>query len=190
MDREPTMKDINLLIEKFKMNTAAGHSEAAFKTTINDIAKFYCDNFELESDEVAILLSDKDNMVMSFAYPEHLVNAGMIPVSSPDAFAARVFKMNRGMIENNFNQMKHLHLFEFIKGPGEKVRRIWKMMSTVIRAGDLKFGIIELSRKGERIDDAGEDFSPENLEFLETSMVEIAPYLCKVLPGDFRGKLS
>lgn len=184
------MKDINLLIEKFKMNTAAGHSETAFKTTINDIAKFYCDNFELDGDEVAILLSDKDNMVMSFAYPEHLVNAGMIPVSSPDAFAARVYKMNRGMIENNFNQMKHLHLFEFIKGPGEKVRRIWKMMSTVIRAGDLKFGIIELSRKGERADEAGEDFMPENLEFLETSITEIAPYLCKVLPGDFRGKLS
>ncbi|MCU0236327.1 MAG: hypothetical protein MUC72_04490 [Acidobacteria bacterium] len=184
------MKDINLLIEKFKMNTAGGHSETAFQTTINDIAKFYCDNFELEGDEVAILLSDKDNMVMSFAYPEHLVNAGMIPVSSPDAFAARVFKMNRGMIENNFNQMKHLHLFEYIKGPGEKVRRIWKMMSTVIRAGDSKFGIIELSRKGDSADDAGEDFSPENLEFLEASMTEIAPYLFKVLPGDFRGKLS
>ena len=184
------MKDINLLIEKFKMNTAGGHSETAFQTTINDIAKFYCDNFELENDEVAVLLSDKDNMVMSFAYPEHLVNAGMIPVSSPDAFAARVFKMNRGMIENNFNQMKHLHLFEYIKGPGEKVRRIWKMMSTIIRAGDQKFGIIELSRKGDSADDAGEDFSPENLEFLEASMAEISPYLFKVLPGDFRGKLS
>jgi hypothetical protein len=183
------MKDINLLLEKFKMNTGAGHSEAAFKTIINDIAKFYCDNFDLEADEVAILLTDKDNMVMSFAYPEHLVNAGMIPVSSPDAFAARVFKLNRGMIENNFNQMKHLHLFEFIKGPGEKVRKIWKMMSTIMRAGDLKFGIIEISRKGDSADDAGEDFSTENLEFLEASIAEIAPYLRKVLPGDFRGQL-
>ena len=183
------MKDINLLIEKFKMNTAGGHSEAAFHTTINDIAKFYCDNFELENDEVAILLSDKDNMVMSFAYPEHLVNAGMIPVSSPDAFAARVFKMNRGMIENNFNQMKHLHLFEYIKGPGDKIRKIWKMMSTILRSGDVKFGIIELSRKAASMHESGEDFSPENLEFLESSIREFAPYFLKVLPGDFRGKL-
>jgi len=183
------MKDINLLLEKFKMNTGGGHSDAAFKAVINDIAKFYCDNFELDSDEVAILLTDKDNMVMSFAYPEHLVNAGMIPVSSPDAFAARVFKMNRGMIENNFNQMKHLHLFEYIKGPNEKVRRIWKMMSAIIHAGELKFGIIELSRKGDSADDAGEDFLPENMEFLEASIKEIAPYLRKVLPGDFRGQL-
>lgn len=184
------MKDINLLLEKFKLSTGGGHSEDAFKMVITDIAKFYCDNFELESDEVAILLTDKDNMVMSFAYPQHLVNAGMIPVSSPDAFAARVFKMNRGMIENNFNQMKHLHLFEYIKGPGEKVRRIWKMMSTIIGVGDVKFGIIELSRKGDSADDAGEDFTPENLEFLEASIREIAPYLRKVLPGDFRGKLQ
>ena len=183
------MKDINLLLEKFKMSTGEGHSETAFKTIVNDIAKFYCDNFALEADEVAILLTDKDNMVMSFAYPEHLVNAGMIPVSSPDAFAARVYKMNRGMIENNFNQMKHLHLFEYIKGPGDKVRKIWKMMSALLRAGDLKFGIIELSRKGDSIDEAGEDFTPENLEFLEGTIVEFAPYLRKVLPGDFRGQL-
>jgi hypothetical protein len=184
-----TMKDIKLLIEKFKLGTGAGHSDTTFKTAINDIAKFYCDNFDLQADEVAVLLTDKDNMVMSFAYPEHLVNAGMIPISSPDAFAARVFKMNKGLIENNFNQMKHLHLFEYIKGPGEKVRKIWKMMSTVLRAGDLKFGIIELSRKGESPDEAGEDFTHENLEFLEETIAAFAPYLSKVLPADFRGQL-
>ncbi len=120
------MKDINLLIEKMKMVTSAGQSEKTFKSVIDDIVKFYCDNFELQTDEVALLLTDKDNMVLSFAAPDYLVNSGMIPISSPDAFAARVFKMNRGMIENNFNQMKHLHLFEYIKGPGEKVRKIWK----------------------------------------------------------------
>jgi len=183
------MKDINLLLEKFKMITGDGHSDSAFKSVISDIAKFYCDNFNLEPDEVAILLTDKDNMVLSFAYPEHLVNAGMIPISSPDAFAARVYKLNRAMIENNFNQMKHLHLFEYIKGPGARVRKIWKMISTVMSAGDLKFGIIELSRKGATMEEAGEDFSPENLDFLETTIVEFAPYLRKVLPGDFRGQL-
>jgi len=183
------MKDINLLLEKIKMSTGDGHSDAAFKTVVSDIARFYCDNFDLGPDEVAILLTDKDNMVMSFAYPEHLVNAGMIPVSSPDAFAARVYKLSKGQIENNFNQMKHLHLFEYIKAPGEKVRRIWKMMSTVLRAGDLKFGIIELSRKGESLDDAGDDFTPENMEFLEATIVEFAPLLRKVLPPDFRGQL-
>ncbi|MBU4268117.1 MAG: hypothetical protein KJ808_04635 [Acidobacteria bacterium] len=183
------MKDINLLLEKFKMITADGHSDTTFKSVIYDIAKFYCDNFDLEVDEVAILLTDKDNMVLSFAYPEHLVNAGMIPISSPDAFAARVYKLNRGLIENNFHQMKHLHLFEFIKGPGAKDRKIWKMMSTVLRGDDLNFGIIELSRKGSTMDEAGEDFSPENLEFFENTIVEITPYLRKVLPVDFRGKL-
>jgi hypothetical protein len=183
------MKDINLLIEKLKMVTSAGQSDKTLKLVVDDIVKFYCDNFELQIDEVAILLTDKDNMVLSFAAPEHLVNAGMIPISSPDAFAARVFKMNRGMIENNFNQMKHLHLFEYIKGPGDKIRKIWKMMSTILRSGDVKFGIVELSRKGDTAHESGDDFSPENLEFLESSIREFAPYVLKVLPGDFRGKL-
>jgi hypothetical protein len=183
------MKDINLLLEKFKLNTSGGHTEVAFKAVVNDIAKFYCDNFTLNNDEVAILLTDKDNMVMSFAYPEHLVNAGMIPVSSPDAFAARVYKMNRGMIENSFNQMKHLHLFEYIKGPNERVRRIWKMMSAIIHDGDFKFGIIEISRKGDSAEDAGDDFTSDDLIFLEGTIVEFAPYLRKVLPADFRGQL-
>jgi hypothetical protein len=183
------MKDINLLIEKLKMVTSAGQSDKTFKSVVDDIVKFYCDNFDMQPDEVAVLLTDKDNMVLSFAAPEHLVNAGMIPISSPDAFAARVFKMNRGMIENNFNQMKHLHLFEYIKGPGDKVRKIWKMMSTILRSGDVKFGIIELSRKGPAMHESGEDFSPEDLEFLESSICEFAPYFLKVLPGDFRGKL-
>ena len=61
------MKDINLLIEKLKMVTSAGHSDTAFKSVVDDIVKFYCDNFELQTDEVAILLTDKDNMVLSFA---------------------------------------------------------------------------------------------------------------------------
>ena len=183
------MKDINLLIEKLKMVTSAGHSDKTFRLVVDDIVKFYCDNFEMQTDEVAVLLTDRDNMVLSFAAPEHLVDAGMIPISSPDAFAARVFKMNRGMIENNFNQMKHLHLFEYIKGPGDTVRKIWKMMSTILRSGDVKFGIIELSRKGATLNETGDDFNPDNLEFLESSIREFAPYFLKVLPGDFRGKL-
>ena len=183
------MKDINTLLEKFRMITAIGQPSPSYKTMIDDIARFYCENFDLDPDEVAILLSDKDNMVLSFAYPEHLVDAGMIPVSSPDAFAARVFKLNKGLIENNFNQMKHLHLFEYVKVPGGSIRRIWKMMSTVLRTADSKFGIIEISRKGDTSPDAGENFSQEDLEFLEKTMAEFIPFLGKVLPENFRGKI-
>ncbi len=183
------MKDINALLEKFRMITAKGQPAPSYKAMLDDIARFYCENFGLDPDEVAILLSDKDNMVLSFAYPEHLVDAGMIPVSSPDAFAARVFKLNKGLIENNFNQMKHLHLFEYVKMPGGPVRRIWKMMSTVLRKADCKFGVIEISRKGEMAPDAGENFSQEDLDFLEKTMAEFVPYLGKILPDNFRGKL-
>ncbi|MDD8013061.1 MAG: hypothetical protein PHX05_06260 [Acidobacteriota bacterium] len=183
------MKDINALLEKFRMINVNGQSSSHYKAMLEDIAQFYCENFGLDPDEVSILLSDSDNMVLSFAYPEHLVNAGMIPVSSPDAFAARVFKLNKGLIENNFHQMKHLHLFEYVKGPGGSVRKIWKMMSTVLRQEEYKFGVIEISRKGETAQEAGENFTQENLVFLEKTIAEFVPYLGKVLPDNFRGKL-
>lgn len=183
------MKDLQILSEKLRLIAADGHTDSAFETAIREVALFYKQNLDLDDDEVAILLTDKDHMVLSFAYPPHLVNSGMIPVSSPDAFASYVFKLNKGVIENSFNQQKHLHLFEYIRAPEQRIRPIWKMMSTVLAVKDLRFGIIEVSRKGVSLGDAGDDFNSENLEFLEKTIAQLAPLIHKILPTDFRGKL-
>lgn len=184
------MKGLEPLLEKLSFFTAEGYSENAFKTVLTVVAKFYIDNFELEKDEVAILLTDKDKMVLSFALPEYLVDCGMIPISSPDAFASQIYHLGRGAIENNFNQQKHLHLFELIKTSEDKSGTIWKLMATVLKANGEKFGVIELSRKGPAISQTGQDFSVENLLFLEGTLARFAPYLRKVMPPDFRGKLG
>lgn len=184
------MKELEPLLEKLRFFGTEGYSENAFKTVLTFVAKFYIDNFELETDEVAILLTDKDQMVLSFAFPEYLVDCGMIPISSPDAFASQIFQLGRGAIENNFNQQKHLHLFELIKSPSEKIGTIWKLMATVLSADGKKFGVIEISRKGETIFQTGQDFSVENLLFLEKTIARIAPHLRKVMPPDFKGKLA
>jgi hypothetical protein len=184
------MKELETLLEKLRFFGTEGYSENAFKTELTFVAKFYIDNFELETDEVAILLTDKDKMVLSFAFPEYLVDCGMIPISSPDAFASQIFQLGRGAIENNFNQQKHLHLFEMIRSPDEKIGTIWKLMATVLKADNDKFGVIEISRKGETISQTGQDFSVENLLFLERTIGRIAPHLRKVMPPDFKGKLA
>ena len=168
------MKELEPLLEKLRFFGAEGYSENAFKTTLMFVAKFYIDNFGLEKNEVAILLTDKDKMVLSFAFPEYLVDCGMIPISSPDAFASQIFQLGRGAIENNFNQQKHLHLFEQIKSPDEKIGTIWKLMATVLKTDNEKFGVIEISRKGETISQTGQDFSVENLQFLERTVGRIA----------------
>jgi len=184
------MKDLNLLVEKLKLVGAQGTDEGNFASVVKDIALFYQDNFQLEADEVAILMTDKEKAVLFFVYPDYLVNAGMIPVNSPDAFVSHIFKSGRGMIENNFNQQKHLHLFEYINPPGKKKRIIWKLMGAVLKADGEKIGAIELSRKAATAQEAGEDFTPEGLVFLEKSIAHLAPFLQKVTPADFSIKLT
>jgi len=184
------MKDINLLREKLKVITAEGFSEEAFHSVIKEVTTFYIDTLQLSADEVAILLTDREKIVLSFAYPPHLVDSGLIPTNSPDAFASNIFRLNRGIVENNFNQQKHLHLFEYVKTSGQKVKPIWKLMGTVLRAGADKFGVIEISRKAIDPKEPLEDFSTDDLRFLDETIGMLAPFIRKVAPDDFRGKLT
>ena len=184
------MKDLNLLIVSLNEITENGFSEQTFNKTISEICKFYIENLGLNEDEVAILLADKDKEVLSFAAPQYLVNSGLIPISSSDAFASIVYKLDKKAIDNNFNQQKHLNLFEFIKTPENKIKQIWKMLATTIKAEGERLGVIELSRKGETIIEAGEDFTQNDLDFVVDSISKLAPFLKKAMPDNFRGKLT
>ncbi len=185
------MKDITLLLEKMKGTLVEAKGNEAFTAIVHDITTFYSDVFGLRKDEVAILLTNQEKTVLSFAYPEFLVNAGMIPISSPDAFASQIFRLGRGVIENNFNQVKHLHLFEYVRmGDGGKTHPIWKVMGSLLKSGEERIGVIELSRKGPSPEESGEDFTPDQLEFLDRSIAMLAPFLVKTMPKDFRGKLT
>ncbi len=184
------MKDLNLLTVTLSEITAGNHSEETLKKTINEIAKFFAENLNLNNDEVAILLTDKDKEVLSFAAPEYLVNSGLIPTNSSDAFASIVFTLDKKAIDNNFNQQKHLNLFEFIKTPENKIKQIWKMLATTIKVDGEKLGVLELSKKGETILEAGDDFTNEDLDFVVNAMEKLAPFIKKVMPVNFRGKLT
>jgi len=181
--------DLKTLLEKLKICSAKSFEGDPFKETLSLIVQYYSEVYQLSDDETSILLTDRDKTVLSFAYPEYLVNSGMIPINSPDAYTSYLYNLGRGSIDNNFNQQKHLHLFETIPTPEKKIKTIWKIMGTVLRDGDDKFGIIELCRKGETMADSGHEFTTEQLTFLEKSMLQIAPILKRYLPHDFRGKL-
>lgn len=183
------MKDINLLGEKLRMLVAGEDREIAFKAVLKEVAAYYKDNFDLRSDEVAILLLDKSRSVLSFAYPDFLIDAGLLPVSSPDAFASQVYRSGKGAIENVFNQQKHLRLFEYVKNPDNTSKPICKIMAAVLKAGDETIGIIEVSRKGHSSHEAGDDFSQENLVFFEKTIPRLVPYIQQLMPMDYKGKI-
>ena len=67
---------------------------------------------------------------------------------------------------------------------------IWKIMGVLIADGNDKLGVIEVSKRAQYESDAGRDFTIKDLQYLESSMKNLAPVLKKVFPQNFRGKLS
>ena len=160
------MKDIFLLTENLKHEISTNSKENAFKIVIKEITKFYMENLVLDDDEVAILLVDKDKTVLSFCQPQYLVNSGMIPISSNEAIASEVYRHSKDYIENNFQQQRHLNIFETIKTPENEVKPIWKMIACVLEADDEKIGVIEISRRAVQKNMSGPDFTQEDLTLL------------------------
>ncbi len=184
------MKDLNELLGKLSMIVQDEDREAAFKNTITEVAQFYQENLILAPEEVAILLTNDEKSILSFAYPKYLVDAGMIPVGSTEATAASIFRRGIGVIENNFQQQKHLSIFEIIRTPDDKLKPLWKMMGILVAAEGEKIGVIELSRRAESPGEAGDDFTESDLQFLMNSITKIAPYIKIVMPPNFRGKVT
>jgi hypothetical protein len=184
------MKELSLLIEKLKKDAQKGPSEDNLKKVIERIAQFFIETLNVSEYEVAIILANKEKTILSFAYPEYLINSGMIPVTSTDAIAAHIFRTGRSAMENNFQQQKHLFIFEMIKTPDDKIMPIWKVMGTLISHEDNKIGVVEISRRGTNISEVGADFTLQHLDFLEKTISQVAPFIHAVLPENFRGKLS
>ncbi len=184
------MKDLNELIGKLTSEVAQEDKRRAFKSVINELSTFYTENFLLGNWEVAIMLTDSEQSVLSFACPEYLVNSGMIPVSSTESLVSSIFRSGKPLLLNNVHQHKHMSIFELIRTPDDKIKPIWKMMGVVIKDGEEKLGVIEISRRAVRQDDAGEDFSDADLLFLQNSSAKLAPLLNKVTPKNFRGKVT
>jgi hypothetical protein len=184
------MRDINELIAKLKIELSKADAENALSIALKEIEQYYTDNLFLNPYEVAISLTNKEKTVLSFACPDYLVNSGMIPVSSTEAFMASIFRSGRGIIENNLQQQKHLGIFEIIRTPEGKIMPLWKMMGALIAIEQDKLGVIEISRRAISQDDAGEDFTPADLQFLEKTIKILAPFIKKVMPENFRGKIT
>ncbi|HLP48064.1 MAG TPA: hypothetical protein VK469_19125, partial [Candidatus Kapabacteria bacterium] len=90
----------------------------------------------------------------------------------------------------NLQQQKHLSIFEIIRTPDEEIKPIWKMMGTLIAVDKEKLGVIEITRRATKQENAGEDFMESDLMFLENTIKKLAPYIKKVMPTNFRGKIT
>jgi hypothetical protein len=124
--------------------------------------------FHVGETEVALL--ELGGSLLNFLYPAELKTAGAIPLSS-SAVAARTARTRQAEIFNGFAQVKHFSVFELVKlgDSGLDAQVIQKLMSAPVLSGnDEVIGVIQISRKAPRPAAAGPDFTPDDLQKLES----------------------
>lgn len=122
--------------------------------------------FRVRRDEIAILVIAGGGKILQFLIPEKLKGLGTIPLTSTRALAARTAREKRAEINNKFNLTAHASVFEGVplgRGRGEQIHRI---MSAPILAEDAVLGVVQISRKGVSPEQAGAEFSSNDLREL------------------------
>jgi hypothetical protein len=122
--------------------------------------------FDVDPDEVAILMVNQKNKSLRFLIPEKLSVVGSIPLSSTNALAARTARERKAELTNTFNTSRHASVFEGVPLGRRHGESIHKMMSAPIVDGTKVIGVIQISRKGHSATNAGPDFTQKDLRAL------------------------
>ena len=137
------------------------------------------DLFNVGRAEVALLRAEND--ILNFLFPVELKAAGFIPLSSSSAVAARTANSGKVELFNNFVIVQHANVFETIKlstlGQSDRpgANTIQKLMTTpVVDAQQQVLGVIQICRKGLNPDEAGPDFTLNDLQNLEAAARTLA----------------
>lgn len=117
----------------------------------------------VQADEVAILGVSTRWRHLHFLVPQALKNVGFIPMSSTSALAARTARESRPEINNNFSAVRHASVFEGVKAATVTGESIQKIVSAPILCEGKVVGVMQISRKGGSVMEAGADFTPEDL---------------------------
>jgi len=134
--------------------------EVSMPTLAEKIAK----ELRVKVDEVAILAVSNRWRHLHFLVPQVLKNVGFIPLTSNSALAARTARESKAEINNNFAAVRHASVFEGVKAATTTGESIQKILSAPILCDGKVVGVMQISRKGGTVEEAGADFSGEDLE--------------------------
>ncbi|MGA2481630.1 MAG: GAF domain-containing protein [Candidatus Acidiferrales bacterium] len=174
-----------LVSEIERLADAIGENDAgSVETSLHHVAERIAEVLRVKKDEVAILILSDRMRVLRFLIPERLRHAGVIPLSSINALAARTARQGRPEIINHFADARHLSVSEalfFGYDRGDEV--IQKIMCVPIKIEDQVVGVIQLSRKGKSFAKAGPDFTERDLREL-LPLSRALGKLLRLFPGD------
>jgi GAF domain-containing protein len=133
-------------------------------------------NFGVQAHEVAIMGLTSDERSLRFLAPENLRTIGQVPLSSGNSLATRTLREKRAEVINHFTVVPHASVFEGVPVSEElRTPPIQKIMSSPIMTGPRAIGVLQVSRKGATLADAGADFTQSQLRELKIISDALAP---------------
>jgi GAF domain-containing protein len=139
--------------------------------------------FRVTLDEVAIFMFDREQEMIRFIWPVRLKNAGALPLSAHASLVARTVRDNRTYLDNSFSTTPHASIFELFRlGPEHPPAPIQKIMSAPAVCDGVIRGVVQVSRKGRTSDDAGRDFTPDELAALASVAEVVARHIARPSP--------
>jgi len=134
--------------------------------------------FKVSQEEVAVFSFDREQEIIRFLWPLRLRNAGSLPLSAHNSLVAGTILNNRASLDNSFSTTPHSSIFEqFRLGSETPSKPIQKIMSVPLSDnGEIK-GAIQISRKGSSVNEAGDNFSTNQLAALSKVAEVCARYI-------------
>ena len=135
--------------------------------------KMLCKAFKAQAEDIAVFRLDPEQEMLTFSWPKKLINSGSIPLNAKNSLVARTLRQRQGYLDNRFAKSSHGVIFEAFSG-GDPIQKI---LSVPLFIDEQPGGVIQISRKGAEVKDAGADFSQAELSALEKMVAIIGRHL-------------
>lgn len=177
------MLDTRTLTRQLEAAAKDGGADTPFKGVVKEIVKCVAAALSVYEDEVAIFLP-KGPDTFRFAAPLPLMEDGS-SFPSKGSLTLKVFNAEDGLVNNNVKVGKPLSIYERAKISERSPKAIQKMLAVTLKDRDGKVGVLQVSRRGLSVREAGPDFGSKEEMDLSSIAKVAAPFLRRVRPDAF-----
>jgi hypothetical protein len=149
------------------------HSGLRLEVAATEIARY----FGGQAHEIGFFQVELNSRLAYFRWPPSQIGMTFSLNAFASSLVTTTARQRQGVINNSFASTPHLHMFENTLADREQRIPIQKIMSAPAVDGELLRWIIQMTRKGKTIDEAGPDFTETELNHLQQIAVAIAPLL-------------
>jgi GAF domain-containing protein len=170
-------RELALRLQAVAGKMACEQREEVLKALVTTL----CKAFGLSPDEVAILLLSQDRQMLLFAYPPELARGGSnaFPVTFP-SLAGRVAETGASLLINDVRDVQRLAFYERVPIMDTDPAGILKLLAVAVEGPDGRpQGVVEVSRRGDKLAEVGPDFQVDDQKLLERLAATAAPAIAR-----------